>query len=1509
VSSIDLVDGVPVECLEAGQVRVDGAPIIDIRRCDDGHGEVVLINDDMPMLVESVLSAVHGRGLRVDTIEHPVLGVRRDEHGQLLSAGDRGTGDEDESWIRLQFSDSGQRDTDGDDTLRTATTAALEQVGAIQADRPAMLLALGRLADDLDSADEDPETAALLRWLGDGNFVPLGQTGPEVNRGICRPHLAYRAQHLADRALPPVLARAYLPTGVVRTQFPVLVSIRVDDEEQFFIGLLSTAGLSQSVFEIPVVRRAVSAVFDDADVDVESFVGEEMTDYLQNYPLAELFATPTDDLAKRIDALVDSAASSALDVFVRVDPRTQTAAGLVYLPRERYSTATRLRLQDELAGELGGSQVEYTGHVGEGPRALLHVVMRIDPDADRPSYATGSPAQRALREGLGAVILTWDERLAENVPEEVDGTELLRFASAVSPSYQELRDPRRAYDDLTHWQAMSPGEVVVAAPDPRTVVIYLCDDSADLTDLLPVFDSLGVRVAEEQAFRIDRPDGVTCWAYEFDVDVPAGDDDPEGRTARLIDAFEAIWRGDAELDAFNALILSTALTWREVAILRAYHHYLRQCGSAYRAVYVADVLASHRAVTAALLALFEATFDPDQADDERRAEAAVRLDAEAAKVFSLDADRVLSALRSAVLATLRTNAFVSQDYSPGVRRALVLKLAPQKIPLAPAPRPRFELYVHSPRVEGVHLRFGMVARGGLRWSDRGEDYRTEILGLAKAQSVKNAVIVPLGAKGGFVVKDGRSPSRETVVSRYREFIAALLDVTDNIDLVTGDIVTPERVIRRDRDDPYLVVAADKGTASFSDAANAVAADYGFWLGDAFASGGSVGYDHKAMGITARGAWISVQRHFAEIGIDPQRQDITVVGIGDMSGDVFGNGMLRSAHIRLVGAFDHRHVFLDPDPDPASSFVERKRLFDLPRSSWDDYDTGQISAGGGVFSRDRKSIPITPQVRSVLGLDDDVAELAPPELIRAMLLAPVDLLWNGGIGTYIKASTQTNAEVGDKANDAVRVDANRLRVTVVGEGGNLGVTEQGRIEADLHEVAINTDALDNSAGVDCSDHEVNLKILLQAAVTSGALGAHTRADFLASLTDDVADAVLADNVAQNNELGFERTQASRYVDTHERMLADLADRRKVDLALEGLPTPAQLRDRFASTRAAGRARALTSPELATLMAQVKLGLKSDLLDSELPDNDLFTVRLRGYFPTAVVERFSGELHGHRLRREIIATSIVNDVVDLGGLSHVFRLGEGSGVGPIDAVRAFVVVTEVFDLRPLWTRLVASPVATAVIDEMLYYSRRLLFRASRWFLATRPQPLALAAEVTRYRHRVAELHDELNGWLGSASRADVDSRARRLIVEGVEPTVARTVALSLHSYALLDIIDVAEITDRDVTEVGLMYWMLCERLQVEQLLSAVTDLDAHDRWQVQARLAIRDDLHGVLRTLTQAILVQGDATESPEAQIADWELRNVARIARVRTTIGQVRGSDVFEFASLSVAARALRSIAF
>ncbi|MDF2472109.1 MAG: NAD-glutamate dehydrogenase, partial [Rhodococcus erythropolis] len=844
--------------------------------------------------------------------------------------------------------------------------------------------------------------------------------------------------------------------------------------------------------------------------------------------------------------------------------------------------------------------------------------------------------------------------------------------------YKEDFEPSRALADIARLEALAPGAIDVllyravdSAPGAWRFTLFVGGDGISLSQVLPVLQSLGVEVLDERPHVVQRLDGVQCWIYDFGLSVPADlrasveiDLDAqvplETSTAPLTEvqkrftaAFGAVWFGRAEADRFNELVLRAGMSWRQAVVLRAYAKYLRQATFPYSQFHIEGIALTHPQTAFALVQLFEAMFDPEKQDDIRVAELDEQLRASIDEVLSLDADRILRGMFSLVKATLRTNFYVV-DADGRSRDYLSVKLDPSRISELPKPRPAFEIYVYSPEVEGVHLRFGAVARGGLRWSDRREDFRTEVLGLVKAQAVKNAVIVPVGAKGGFVVKNPPLPTGDPAVDRmatletgkacYTTFISGLLDITDNVHAATGEVVTPDRVVRKDDQDRYLVVAADKGTATFSDLANSVAAKYNFWLGDAFASGGSVGYDHKGMGITARGAWESVKRHFRELGVDTQTQDFTTVGVGDMSGDVFGNGMLLSRHIRLVGAFDHRHIFLDPNPDAASSFVERQRLFELPRSSWADYDKSLISEGGGVWDRTVKSVPIAESVRIALGLAEGVTKLSPPELMQAILSAPVDLLWNGGIGTYVKASTETNAQVGDKSNDAVRVDGQDLRVKVIGEGGNLGVTALGRIEFSANGGHINTDAIDNSAGVDCSDHEVNIKILLDSLVRSQLLPTQERNPLLASMTDDVAALVLADNIAQNALLGISRVTASQMLGVHRRQLTDLTKARGLDRKLEALPTDKEIERRLEAGVG------LTSPELATLTAHVKLSLKDDLLATELPDNDFFAQQIPQYFPTAVRDRFETEIKAHPLRRQIVATMLVNEVIDNGGITY-------------------------------------------------------------------------------------------------------------------------------------------------------------------------------------------------------------------------------------------------------------------
>ncbi|NIL78887.1 NAD-glutamate dehydrogenase domain-containing protein [Rhodococcus sp. B10] len=1031
------------------------------------------------------------------------------------------------------------------------------------------------------------------------------------------------------------------------------------------------------------------------------------------------------------------------------------------------------------------------------------------------------------------------------------------------------------------------------------VFLYSGGETVSLERVLRLLGSLDLEVVDQRSSVYRRADALVCRQYDFQVVVgPLAAALTTGpvATEALLDTLRALWAGRAEADRFNVLVPAAGLDWREVVLLRAYARFLRQTALPYGQSRIESVLSSRPDLAASLVKLFHAQFDPhrsaDRAGEVERCTREVELLLE--EVEGLDADRIIRAYVSLISATTRTN-FYRAGTLDCHRPQLSLKLRSREIDELPRPRPLHEIFVYSPDMEGVHLRYGLVARGGLRWSDRLDDYRTEILGLAKAQAVKNAVIVPAGAKGGFVVKN----SAMAGVDAYRHFISGLLDVTDNRS-ATGEAVHPDAVVCRDGDDSYLVVAADKGTATFSDVANALAADHGFWLGDAFASGGSVGYDHKKMGITARGAWVSVTRHLAEMGIDVDRGSFTVAGIGDMSGDVFGNGMLASEGIALVAAFDHRHIFIDPTPDGESAWWERRRLFDLPGSTWADYDRSLISAGGGVWSREAKSIPVTEPMKIALGLDAPVTVLTPPEMIRAILTAPVDLLFNGGVGTYVKSSAETHTAAGDKANDSVRVDANELRAHAVAEGGNLGVTPLARIEFARAGGRINTDALDNSAGVDCSDHEVNIKILLDAASPHHRLDPDLRPVVLADLTDDVAELVLANNDAQNRVLGDSRWNAPRMIDVHERMVADFVENRGLDRELEAFPSS----DGFAALAEEGQG--LTSPELATLLAHVKLDLKTDLEGSDMFDDDYFAARLAKYFPPPLSSLVP--VDEHPLRREIMSTEVVNDLVALGGLTYAHRLKEETGASPADILRSFVITAEVFGLVDLWSDIAAAKLSPATEYELIVEARRLLDRGSRWFLANRKQPLSVDAEIERYQSTIQSRSTEVAHWLRGTERRAMDVIYEEYRQVGVQATVARRVADALYRFSLLDIVDVASDLDRDVAETAAVYFALSDHLGVDRWLIKVSALPRGERWHTLARLALRDDLYRSVRLLTQDVLAAAVPGDTPEMRIEQWEKDNHARIERARRTLSEIDASSVSDLASLSVAARHIRSMA-
>jgi len=1031
-------------------------------------------------------------------------------------------------------------------------------------------------------------------------------------------------------------------------------------------------------------------------------------------------------------------------------------------------------------------------------------------------------------------------------------------------------------------------------PDAGVFTLYVAGDPVSLSDVLPVLHSIGFVVLDERPLSLRTPAGAVAWVYEFRVrmDPPVA----AGATHLVVDTFRAMWDGLAEVDPFNLLVARVGLSWRQAALLRAYARFLKQVGLPFGPAQVVAVLERHADTTGLLVELFTSLLDPDTSDAGDAvvaADLAERARAAIEAVSGIDDDRILRAYLALVRATVRTDFFrYDEDGRPSP--VITLKLDARAVPEIPEPRPVHEIFVHGPEVEGSHLRFSSVARGGLRWSDRAEDYRTEVLGLVRAQMVKNAIIVPAGAKGVFVAKRGDG------THCYRTFVSSLLGVTDDLDVTTGQVIPPHRVVRRDGDDPYLVVAADRGTARLSDDANAVSEGRGFWLGDAFASGGSTGYDHKAIGITARGAWESVRRHFREIGTDADTDEITVVGIGDMGGDVFGNGMLISRRIGLVAAFDHRHVFIDPTPDAERSHTERQRLFELPTSSWADYDPELISAGGGVWPRTAKSIPVSPEAARALGLPDDVGALSSPELVRAILRAPVDLLWNGGIGTYVKAETESHLDVGDKGNDSVRVDAGDVRARVIGEGGNLGITPHGRIAFARAGGAVNSDAWDNSAGVDCSDHEVNIKILLNSLVASGRLDRPARDRLLADMTDDVVDLVLAENRAQNELLGTARSRAAELIGVHGRLIAHLEARGALSRELEALPAEDEIE------RRADQGAGLTSPELASLAAHVKLAVKGDLLASDVLEEDLFAARLVDYFPAELRRRFPDAIAEHPLRKEILATVLSNELVDTGGISFAFRIAEATGASTEDIVRAYATAHDVFDVAALLGD-VRAAATTRVADALTCEVRRLLERATRWLLTQRPQPVEVAAETARYGDAVRALAPLLPGLLVGADAEIVEARAAAAVELGAEPGQAREMMTLLHRFCLLDVVDLALQLGIDPDLAASLYYRLNAHLDVDHLLSSVSALPQRDRWETQARLLLRSDIYRSVRALCVDVLARADGPGSVDALIADWEEANRSRIARSRAILREIGHVSPATVTTLSVAVRQLASM--
>jgi glutamate dehydrogenase len=1166
----------------------------------------------------------------------------------------------------------------------------------------------------------------------------------------------------------------------------------------------------------------------------------------------------------------------------------------------------------------GASFIDHNARISESVLARLHFVIRKPLGKEIPEVDL-----EQLESKLADATRFWEDDFSESLVDEVGEEESVRLLREWGNSFPEsFKEDIAATSAVSHLNFLETltdqpaGAIKVwmytpesAEDGTRRFTIYRLGTSITLSAVLPMLHDLGVEVTDERAYDLRREGQPVAWVYDFGLRFDASKAPDLGSLSqRFCETFMATWQGEVDSDPFNALVIHGGLSARNVGIIRAYAAYLRQAGTPFSQGYLQQVLLANVGIVQLLVQLFAIRFDPDFDGDRsaKQQELVSKIDSALDAVASLDHDRIMRSSIALVSATLRTNVY-QLDPAGNYPQVMAFKLDPALVPDLPLPLPIFEIWVFSPRVEGVHLRFASVARGGLRWSDRQEDFRTEILGLVKAQMVKNTVIVPSGAKGGFVLKRGPEPSDRDAwlaegIACYQMFIGALLDVTDN--LINGEVVPPLRVVRHDIDDPYLVVAADKGTATFSDIANKISIDRGFWMGDAFASGGSVGYDHKAMGITAKGAWESVKRHFLELGVNTQTQDFTAVGVGDMSGDVFGNGMLLSEHIRLVAAFDHRHIFLDPIPDAAKSFVERQRMFILPRSSWEDYNIKLISKGGGIYPRSVKSIDLTPEVKTALGISPEVSTVTPNELLNFILQAPVDLLWNGGIGTYIKASTETHAQVGDKANDAIRVNGNEIRARVIGEGGNLGATQLGRIEAARAGIKLNTDAIDNSAGVDTSDHEVNIKILLDQAVTAGTLSVADRNSQLAVMTTEVGELVLRDNYEQNLILEQARYQAVEMLRVHKRLIQAMENDGLLNREIEYLPTDSQLDMLHA------QGQGLTSPELSVLMAYVKIDLSKDRANDEIVDEPWCQGVLQRYFPTDLRTKYAHLMDSHPLRKEITATVLTNDMVNRGGITFAWRAAEESGAGNSEIIRAFIVSREIFGLTKLWESLEAldGQVSTECQTQLILESRRLLDRATRWFLQSRGGRLNVAEEIAKFSSTVAKLTPLVPDMLRGVERDRAVAIAKKYQAQGVPAELAKRTGSFLDEFSLLDIIEIADREKSDPTVVAELYFALSERYDIDRMLFHITALARDDRWTAYARSALRSDLYVALAALTSRVVQATKDSEPIDARISAWETMFAEGVARTRATLNEIAHSEQNDLATLSVALRAIRTLA-
>ncbi|WNF48318.1 NAD-glutamate dehydrogenase [Pseudomonas sp. SG20056] len=1518
------------------------------------HTAVEILHSDIPFLVDSVRMELNRRGYSIHTLQNSVFSVRRNKSGELQEILPKGAQGKDVQQEALMFLEIDRCANVGElKTLEKDLHEVFSDVRLSVADFQPMKAKAKELLAWLDKAKLKVEGAELeeikvfMSWLLDDHFTFLGYEeftvadsagggsmvydeksllgmSKRLRSGLKVDELHIEPEAVAYLREPQLLsfAKAAVPSRVHRPAYPDLVSIRELDakgkvvKECRFMGLYTSAVYAESVWNIPFIRRKVAVIKQRSGFDSSAHLGKELAQVLEVLPRDDLFQTPVDELFNTTMAIVQIQERNKIRVFLRRDPYGRFCYCLAYVPRDVYSTETRMKIQQVLMERLQATDCEFWTFFSESVLARVQFILKVD-----PKNRVQIDPLRLEKEVIQA-CRSWKDDYTSLIVEslgEAQGTEVLsEFPGGFPAGYRERFAPHSAVVDMQHLLSLnSERQLVMSFYQPLTqgeqqlhCKLYHADTPLPLSDVLPILENLGLRVLGEFPYKLRRADGREFWIHDFAFTYAEGlDVDIQQLNDTLQGAFVNIVGGAAENDGFNRLVLMAAMPWRDVALLRAYARYLKQIRLGFDLSYIASTLVNHADIAKELVRLFKTRFylarkltADDLEDKQQKLEQAIL--AALDNVAVLNEDRILRRYLDLIKATLRTN-FYQTDASGAPKSYFSFKLNPRAIPDIPRPTPKFEIFVYSPRVEGVHLRFGDVARGGLRWSDREEDFRTEVLGLVKAQQVKNAVIVPMGAKGGFIPR--RMPvggSRDDVLAEgiacYRIFISGLLDITDN--LKDGAVVPPQNVVRHDGDDPYLVVAADKGTATFSDIANGIAAEYGFWLDDAFASGGSAGYDHKGMGITAKGGWVSVQRHFRERGIDVQKDNVTVIGIGDMAGDVFGNGLLLSESLQLVAAFNHMHIFIDPNPDAAKSFVERQRLFDLPRSSWADYDAKLISAGGGIFLRSAKSIAISPQMKERFDISAD--KLAPNELLNALLKAPVDLLWNGGIGTYVKSSKESHADVGDKANDLLRVDGRELRAKVVGEGGNLGMTQLGRVEYGLNGGKSNTDFIDNAGGVDCSDHEVNIKILLGEIVGAGDMTGKQRNKLLVEMTDAVGGLVLGNNYKQTQALSLAERRARERVGEYKRLMSALEAAGKLDRALEFLPTDDELNERAANGLG------LTRPELSVLISYSKIDLKESLLKSLVPDDEYLAREMETAFPPLLAKKFGEPMRRHRLKREIVSTQIANDLVNHMGITFVQRLKESTGMSAANVAGAYVIVRDLFRLPHWWQQIealdyqVPAELQLQLMDELMRLGRR----ATRWFLRSRRNELDAARDVAHFAPRIEALVGRLDELLEGPAREQWLARFQGYVEAGVPEELARVVAGTSHLYTLLPIIEASDVTGQEPDRVAAAYFAIGGSLELSWYLQQITSLPVENNWQALAREAFRDDLDWQQRAITVSVLQMAEGPADIEERVGVWLDQHRRLVDRWKVMLGELRAATNTDYAMYAVANRELMDLA-